>query len=470
MQGLCPARKRYLMALCGFAIVLALMGGAAADTLSKHPAADGSDIPAQLKNILPALQNRAAADIAALNAAEGDDWAFAFRLFLYQQTTDYRDGQSPTWLVGYESATAGKSLVWALELITASGDRIAKFPAYQDHSPDGVFRNGFVTKLASNKWALVVSYFAGRRSGSTVDVLSLPESNVLFHYDWNDGKNGEAYVAVRESTLYFTDTNSDGSPDILIDRDRLDTVGSRTHEQLLFRFNPATGSFVGETVPADQLASYVSAARANPNVPRIAQNAPPDNPNISGSSAFSPTISSFSPGSGPPGSAVNITGTNLAGTSLVDFGGGIKAVFGVTSDTNLSATVPTAAVTGKIELATTYGFVQSATNFTVVPGPAITSFSPTSGWGGSSMAQPGTRVTITGQRFTGATDVRFAGTAGVNKTVDSDTQISVTAPGGAITGKITVTTPSGTAASATDFTIVPRPTDSIPPTPPPADG
>ena len=77
--------------------------------------------------------------------------------------------------------------------------------------------------------------------------------------------------------------------------------------------------------------------------------------------------------------------------------------------------------------------------------PAITSFAPTSG-------PVGTSVIITGINFTGATSVAFAG-VGATFTVDSATQITATVPVGALTGTITVITPTGTGTSAAVFTV-----------------
>lgn len=77
--------------------------------------------------------------------------------------------------------------------------------------------------------------------------------------------------------------------------------------------------------------------------------------------------------------------------------------------------------------------------------PTITSFTPTSG-------VAGTTVTITGTNFIGATAVTFGGTAVASFNVVSATSITATTGAGA-TGKISVTTPNGTATSSSDYTF-----------------
>ena len=64
----------------------------------------------------------------------------------------------------------------------------------------------------------------------------------------------------------------------------------------------------------------------------------------------------------------------------------------------------------------------------------------------------GTTVTLTGDRFTGATRVAF-GSVKATFTVNSYNQITATVPTGAVTAKIAVTTPDGTATSSTAFTV-----------------
>jgi hypothetical protein len=83
------------------------------------------------------------------------------------------------------------------------------------------------------------------------------------------------------------------------------------------------------------------------------------------------------------------------------------------------------------------------------PAPAIASFSPASG-------SAGTVVTIAGSNFAGASAVTFNLVASKFAVV-SGTQIQTTVPAGATTGRIRVSTPGGTATSATDFSVTAPP-------------
>jgi uncharacterized repeat protein (TIGR03803 family) len=78
-----------------------------------------------------------------------------------------------------------------------------------------------------------------------------------------------------------------------------------------------------------------------------------------------PTISSFSPTSGPVGTSVVITGESFTGATSVTFGGVKATSFTVDSYTQITATVPTGAKTGKIGVATPGGTATSAGTFTV---------------------------------------------------------------------------------------------------------
>jgi hypothetical protein len=146
------------------------------------------------------------------------------------------------------------------------------------------------------------------------------------------------------------------------------------------------------------------------------------------------------------GSSVVITGTNFGCTTSVMFNTTAATTYVVNSATQITATVPVGTTTGPLHVTTSGGGpANSASNFTVVAGPAITSFTPTSG-------AVGTSVTITGTNLTGVTSVKFNGVT-ATFTTSTATSVTATVPSGATTGKIEVTTPGGTATSATDFTV-----------------
>jgi len=85
--------------------------------------------------------------------------------------------------------------------------------------------------------------------------------------------------------------------------------------------------------------------------------------------------------------------------------------------------------------------------------PTITSFAPGSG-------AVGTSVTLTGSAFSGATAVTFGGVP-ASFSVASATSIIATVPTTAASGVVTVTTPGGTAQTATAFTVTPTPAFSL---------
>jgi uncharacterized repeat protein (TIGR03803 family) len=77
-----------------------------------------------------------------------------------------------------------------------------------------------------------------------------------------------------------------------------------------------------------------------------------------------PRIGKFSPASGPAGTSVLITGSNLLGATSVTFNG-TAASYTVESDNYISATVPAGATTGPIKVVTPNGSATSTSSFTV---------------------------------------------------------------------------------------------------------
>jgi hypothetical protein len=159
-----------------------------------------------------------------------------------------------------------------------------------------------------------------------------------------------------------------------------------------------------------------------------------------------PFLNDFSPTNGAPGTIVTIEGRNFAGATAVRFNGMNAAQFFVTAPTQIRATVPSGATTGTIGVTTPSGTGASARPFVVTASPVISAFSPTNG-------PPGTSVVIDGSNFAGATAVRFNGTTASAFSITASTQIRATVPMGATAGPVSVTTPSGTGASANPFVV-----------------
>jgi len=161
-----------------------------------------------------------------------------------------------------------------------------------------------------------------------------------------------------------------------------------------------------------------------------------------GGGGSAPSISGFTPGSGPTGTTVGISGANFTGATSVRFNGR-SAAFTVDSATHITATVPDGASSGRINVTSPAGTATSAASFTVTL--SVANLSPTSGSVGSS-------VFISGTGFIGVSRVTFNGTQATFTPLGSSF-ISARVPAGATSGPIAVTTPAGTARSAGSFSV-----------------
>jgi hypothetical protein len=169
-----------------------------------------------------------------------------------------------------------------------------------------------------------------------------------------------------------------------------------------------------------------------------------------------PIITSFSPTSATPGTTVTITGTNLAGTNDVSFGGIKAAAYKVVSPTSVTAVVPVT-TSGNVSVTNTTGTVTVA-GFTYIPSnlPTITAIS------GDMSSTLGRTLTIVGINLRTATSVTFGGVPALNFApygLDPDHALLVTVGLGA-SGNIVVTNPSGT-ATVPGFTYTPSTTPYV---------
>ncbi len=157
--------------------------------------------------------------------------------------------------------------------------------------------------------------------------------------------------------------------------------------------------------------------------------------------------------SGRVGSTVELLGQGFTGATKVTFGGIAATTIAVTSDTYMTAVVPTGAKTGTITVTRTSGPLTTLVSFKILP--TISSITPTSG-------PVGTLVTVNGTGLTQTTKVTIGTITATSFTVVSDSKVTVTVPTGAKTGKVGITTTGGTVNSATSFSVTPTLTSFSP--------
>ena len=161
-------------------------------------------------------------------------------------------------------------------------------------------------------------------------------------------------------------------------------------------------------------------------------------------------INSFSPDQGIEGAVVSIMGEGFStetAKNLVKFNG-IVATVSTASATQLTATVPAGASTGKITVEAEGRMATSTTDFTVIKEPFITGFAP-------AQAEEGDEVVVDGSGFQkGPMVVRFNGIASSKVNVTSNTRLVAVVPDGATSGKVTVEGNGNTTATATDFVVL----------------
>jgi RHS repeat-associated protein len=166
------------------------------------------------------------------------------------------------------------------------------------------------------------------------------------------------------------------------------------------------------------------------------------------------SVLQFTPNTGPTGTEVTIYGTGFGATpgqNTVKFNGVTATVLSA-EPTRLVATVPGGASTGFISVTSPAGTASSSRPFTVapVPVPTITGFSP-------QIVAADDPVTVTGTNFQGTTtdnNLRINETYAQVLTA-SPVTLTTEAPLATSSGKVSVSTPYGTAISNQDLFVTP---------------
>ncbi|MSU20531.1 MAG: hypothetical protein EXS30_03970 [Pedosphaera sp.] len=159
-----------------------------------------------------------------------------------------------------------------------------------------------------------------------------------------------------------------------------------------------------------------------------------------------PLISSFSPSIGIGGEHILIRGFNLDKNPLAVLFGNAAAEFMSTPE-GLLATVPAGGLSSSISVVTLWGVYTATDSSAVTRLPEIGRFEPTSGTIGSEVRVFGTNILNADEVTIGGIRVPFH--------VDPVSGMLVAkVPPGAVTGKIVVRTPNGTAVSGESIDII----------------
>ncbi|MBU8899829.1 IPT/TIG domain-containing protein [Corallococcus sp. M34] len=185
---------------------------------------------------------------------------------------------------------------------------------------------------------------------------------------------------------------------------------------------------------------------------------PPPSTVKSLSSSAAPVITDIAPTGGAPGTMVTVTGSGFTGVKAVRIAGARASYFRCWADNRIVARVADTATTGPVEVTTPAGTATSTTAFTVTPPPTLSAISQGSG-------TMGQKVVLRGSNLAGAT-VSFSENL-LSACVANDTQVSTQVPSGAVSGPITVVTPSGK-ATWDAFTVMSNVTPVVTALDPPA--
>jgi hypothetical protein len=166
------------------------------------------------------------------------------------------------------------------------------------------------------------------------------------------------------------------------------------------------------------------------------------------------------------GDKVTITGSNFTGATVVAIGGTPVTSFTIDSPGQITTTTPAHAAgtfSATVTVPSASPTMGSGGSFTFkTPPPTVQAINPNTG-----STVGGTKVSIAGSNFTGATAVNFGTVPASSFTVTNDNSVTATAPpsGSAGSVDITVVTPNGTSSTTaadvfTYFTGTPPPTIS----------
>jgi hypothetical protein len=155
-----------------------------------------------------------------------------------------------------------------------------------------------------------------------------------------------------------------------------------------------------------------------------------------------PEVDDIRPSQAGQDAEISIDGINFTGAKSVKFGTGGSAVPTVKTDELLIVKVPKDAASGTVTVETDAGTGESKKTFTFLPLAVITDLTATT-------VAVDTAVDIVGSNLAGATEVKVGTVVAQIVGTPTPTKITIKVPTAVSGGKISITTPAGTAISDT---------------------
>lgn len=158
-------------------------------------------------------------------------------------------------------------------------------------------------------------------------------------------------------------------------------------------------------------------------------------------------ITSVTPASGSFNTIVTLEGKNFPPNAVVKFSPDIDAIPSFITSSKIVCQVPVGAMSGKLAV----GTALSTDAFKVVAKPFVESITPMKG-------AIGKEIVIKGAWLSESVATFSNGKTATKLSNSSDTVLVVKVPGGAVTGKIEISSEGGTVVSNSDFEIISPPT------------
>ena len=324
-------------------------------------------------------------------------------------------------------------------------------------------------------WSLAITGFSPA-SGQPGNVITITGSgftgatSVVFNYNHQPTLADFTNVSDSKMLVIVPTGATTGTLEIFVNTTGVSTASNFIVAPVISVFFPQTGApgtavsieganFIsgGTTVFFPGVSTGVSASYIGPTevsaiVPTGAGNGPitvitSAGTNVSTNTFLAsdlPSIASFSPNAGVIGASVTIFGGNFFAGTKVKFGNVLSTSVSIVSSTEITATVPTGAVTDPITVITTDGSITTTSNFLTGSGPVVTGFSPAMGGLNST-------VSIGGFNLSAVSAVTFNGVSEYI-TGESDTNLQVNLITTAGTGPIKVTSAAGSFTTSNNFT------------------